>query len=197
MKTIVISGTPGCGKTSVSKKIKERLNAKVISLNKLATSKNFSPEYDNNRNTYIVDTNGFLPILKNEIEIIQKNNPDFLIIEGHFSDIVPERYINYAFILRCDPDGLYKRLEKKGYKAKKIRENIQAEILGNCVNYFIQKGIKSPLFEVDTTNKNIETITKIIIDIVVENKNAENYKVGNIDWLEKLFKEDRLSEFFD
>ena len=197
MKTIVISGTPGCGKTSVSKKIAEILNVKVISLNKLVISKNFSLEYDNNRDTYIVDTNGFLPILKNEIERIQKNETDILIIEGHFSDIVPESYINYIFILRCDPDELYKRLEKKGYTLKKIRENIQAEILGNCVNYFIQKGIKLPLFEIDTTNKNLGTIAKIIINIVVENENAENYKVGNIDWLEKLFKENRLSEFFD
>ena len=197
MKTIVISGTPGCGKTSVSKKIAERLNAKVISLNKLAISKKLSPEYDNDRETKIIDTNGFLPILKDEIERIQKNNPDFLIIEGHFSDIVPERYINYAFILRCDPDELYKRLEKKGYPLKKIQENIQAEILGNCVNYFIEKGTKLPSFEIDTTNKNIGTIVKMIIGVVVENENAENYKVGNIDWLEKLFKENRLSEFFD
>jgi len=197
MKTILISGTPGCGKTSVSKKLTERLSAKIIPLNKLAISKNLSPEYDNNRATYIVYTNEFLPILMNEIERIQKKNPDFLIIEGHFSDIVPESYINYVFILRCDPDELYKRLEKKGYKAKKIRENIQAEILSNCVNYFIEKGIKLPLFEIDTTNKNIETIAKIIIGVVVENENAENYRVGNIDWLEKLFKENRLSEFFD
>lgn len=197
MKTIVISGTPGCGKTSVSKKLAERLNAKIIPLNKLAISKTLSPEYDDNRETYIVDTNEFLPLLKNEIERIQKKNPDFIIIEGHFSDIVPERYINFVFILRCDPDELYKRLEKKGYKLQKIRENVQAEILGNCVNYFIEKGIKMPLFEIDTTNKNIETIAKMIIGVVVENENAENYKVGNIDWLEKLYKEDRLSEFFD
>jgi adenylate kinase len=197
MKTIIISGTPGCGKTSVSKKLAERLNAKIIPLNKLAISKTLSPDYEDSRETYIVDTNEFLPLLKNEIERIQKKNPDFLIIEGHFSDIVPENYINYVFILRCDPDELYKRLEKKGYKLQKIQENVQAEILGNCVNYFIEKGIKMPLFEIDTTNKNIETIAKMIIGVVVENENTEKYKVGNIDWLEKLFKEDRLSEFFD
>jgi adenylate kinase len=197
MKTIVISGTPGCGKTSVSKKLAENLSAKIISLNKIAISKKLSPEYDTNRATYIIDTNEFLPILKNEIERIQKMNPDFLIIEGHFTDIVPESYINYIIILRCDPDELYKRLIKKGYKLKKIRENVQAEILGNCVNYFIEKGIKLPLYEIDTTNKNIETIAKIILSVVVENENAENYRVGNVDWLEKLFEENRLSEFFD
>ncbi|MFX1408729.1 MAG: adenylate kinase family protein [Promethearchaeota archaeon] len=197
MKTIIISGTPGCGKTSVSKKIAKRLNAKVISLNKLAISKHLSLEYDNYRETYIVEIKSLVPILKKQIERIKKEKPDFLIIEGHFSDIVPESYINYVFILRCDPDELKKRLEKKDYKVKKIRENIQAEILGNCVNYFIQKRIKKPLFEIDTTNLSIETIAKIIIEILVKNENADNYKVGNIDWLEKIFQENRLKEFFD
>lgn len=197
MKTIVISGTPGCGKTSVAKTLKKNLNAEVIYLNKLALSKNLSLKYDKYRETYIVDINEFLPILENQIEKIQRFESEFLIIEGHFSDVVPERLINYIFILRCDPDELYKRLKKKKYKLKKIRENIQAEILGNCINHFIQKGIKIPLFEIDTTHKNIETIAEIIMDIVVGGKNTKNYKVGKIDWLENLFKEDRLNDFFD
>ncbi|MFX1316273.1 MAG: adenylate kinase family protein [Promethearchaeota archaeon] len=197
MKTIVISGTPGCGKTSVSKKIAERVNVKIISLNKLAISKHLSLDYDSYRETYIVETKSLIPLLKKEVERIKKKRPDFLIIEGHFSDIVPESYINYVFILRCDPDELKKRLEKKGYKIKKIRENIQAEILGNCVNYFIQKRMKIPLIEIDTTNISIENIAKIIIEILVKNKNVDNHKVGNVDWLEKIFRENRLKEFFD
>ncbi|MFX0141916.1 MAG: hypothetical protein ACFFDN_50230 [Candidatus Hodarchaeota archaeon] len=100
-------------------------------------------------------------------------------------------------MLRCDPDELGKRLEKKNYDSKKIAENIQAEILGNCVSYFVQKQMKVPLFEIDTTNLKIISIAKIIIDIVVENKDGNEYFIGNIDWLEKLFQENRLEEFFD
>ncbi|MFX1308360.1 MAG: adenylate kinase family protein [Promethearchaeota archaeon] len=198
MKNIIISGTPGCGKTSVATEISNMVKAKVLSLNDLAISDNFSFEYDKERKTYIVDFKIFLPYILEKIkEIRQTNPPPFLIIESHFSDIIPENFIDFVFILRCHPDELFKRLEKKNYSSKKILENIQAEILGNCINHFIQKETKVPLFEIDTTNLSIESIAKIIINIVVENKDGNNYFIGKVDWLETLFQNNRLKEFFD
>lgn len=197
MKNIIISGTPGCGKTSVAKKLTNFLQAKIISLNDLAISDNFSFEYDEERKTYLVDFDIFLPYVLKKIEEIKKTKLPYLIIEGHFSDIIPEKYIDYAFILRCDPDILYKRLEQKDYTQAKIIENIQAEILGNSVNYFIQKPASFPLFEINTADLSIHLIAKIIVDIVLGIKNGNQYEIGKIDWLEKLFQENRLDEFFD
>ena len=196
MKNIIISGTPGCGKTSVAKEISNLVKAKIISLNELAISSQFSFDYDEERKTYIVDFEIFLSFVLEKIEEIKQDNPPFLIVESHFSDIIPEKSIDLAFILRCDPDELFKRLENKNYNSKKIIENIQAEILGNCVSHFVQKQLKLPLFEIDTTNLNIESVAKIIVDIIHGNKNGKNYYIGRIDWLEKLFQENRLEEFF-
>jgi len=197
MKTIIISGTPGCGKTSVANELSELINAKIISLNELAISSDFSFEYDNERKTYIVDFKIFLPYIIKKIKNIKKENPQFLLIESHFSDIIPNKHIDYVFILRCDPDELVNRLKGKNYNLKKITENVQAEILGNCVNFFIQKKIKKPLFEIDTTNLSIESVAKTIEDILDGKNDVEKYYVGKIDWLEKLYQEDRLKEFFD
>ncbi len=197
MKNIIISGTPGCGKTSVSKEISKLIDAKIISLNELAALRKFSFEFDKERKTYIVDFKVFLPYVLKKIEKIKKINPQFLILESHFSDVIPEKYIDYGFILRCDPDELFKRLKKKNFELKKIIENVQTEILGNCVNFFIQKQVKAPLFEIDTTSLSIESVAKIIISIVVEKKDIEKHYIGKVDWLEKLFQENRLEEFFD
>ena len=65
------------------------------------------------------------------------------------------------------------------------------------MNYFIQKKIKRPLFEIDTTNLSIESVAKTIEDIIDGKKDVKKYNVGKIDWLEKLYQEDRLKEFFD
>jgi len=197
MKIIIISGTPGCGKTSVANKLSKFIDTKTISLNELAVSGDFSFDYDSERKTYIVDFQIFLPYVIKIIKKIKVNNPRFLIIESHFSDIIPNKYIDYVFILRCDPDELAKRLKKKNYDLNKITENVQSEILGNCVNYLVQKKIKSPIYEIDTTNLNIESVAKTINDIIFAKIDVENYYLGKIDWLEKLFQEDRLVGFFD
>ena len=131
------------------------------------------------------------------MNIIKKKNLEYFIIEGHFSDILPEKYINYAIILRCDPDVLSRRLKERDYSNEKIIENLQSEILGNCANYFIQKRIKIPIFEIDTTNLTIKDVADIIINKIIAKSNAEKYLVGKIDWLEKLFHEDRMNEFFN
>lgn len=197
MKIIIISGTPGCGKTSVANKLSKLFNAKIISLNELAISHDFSFEYDNERKTYIVDFKIFLPYIMKKIKKIKKENPQFLIIESHFSDIIPNKYIDQVFILRCDPDELLIRLKGKNYNLKKITENVQTEILGNCVNYFIQKKTKKPLFEIDTTNLSIKSVAKTIEDILEGKEDGKKYYIGKIDWLEKVYQEDRLKEFFD
>jgi adenylate kinase len=166
-------------------------------LNKLAVSEQFTLKFDERRGTHVVDFEKLIPYLINLIEDYKKENLDFLLIESHFSDMTPENYIDYVIILRCNPDELYKRLEKKGFKKEKIIENVQSEILGSCANFFIEKKIKLPLYEIDTTSITIESIVNIIIDIISNNISAEKYLIGKIDWLEVLAQEDRIDEFFD
>ncbi len=197
MKIIVISGTPGTGKTSVSKKISEIIETSLISLNELAISEKFTLKYDEKRKTHVIDIDKIIPYIIEQINNLKKENVEYLIIEGHFADIIPDDLINFAIILRCEPDELYNRLKNRGYQIEKIRENIQAEILGNSINYMIQKQIKSPIYEIDTSKQNINSIARIILDIIMNKKDVKEYRIGKIDWLEKLSQNNRLKEFFD
>lgn len=43
-----------------------------------------------------------------------------LIIDFHSSDFFPLRYFDLVILVRCSNDKLYKRLEERGYDAKKI-----------------------------------------------------------------------------
>jgi len=197
MQILIVSGTPGTGKTTISKNISNYIKAKVISLNELAISENLIVKYDAKRETSVINNKKLISFLIELIEDYKKEDLEFLIIESHFSDIVPEQYINFVIILRCDPDELYNRLKRRGYKREKIRENVQSEILGNCVNYFINKPLNIPILEIDTTNVSIESITKTIVDILTKKIDIDDFYAGKVDWLEKLFQEDRLQAFFD
>ncbi len=35
------------------------------------------------------------------------------------------------------------------------------------------------------------------MDVILKEKDLEKYYAGKVDWLEKLFQENRLQEFFD
>ncbi|TFG02101.1 MAG: hypothetical protein EU539_13400 [Promethearchaeota archaeon] len=197
MKIIIISGTPGTGKTSISNKIAKFINAKVLTLNEIAISEEFTLKYDDKRDTHVIDEDKLVPFLKNSIIEIQKENFDYLIIESHFSDMVPEEHIDFAIVLRCNPDVLYKRLEARGYNRDKIMENIQSEILGNCVDYLLQKQMIIPILELDTTNLTIESSARLIINLISGKEDIDKFSFGKIDWLQELNEANRLNEFFD
>jgi len=199
MKIVAISGTPGCGKTSVSKKISEKIGAQIISLNELAIAEGLTLKFDSKRNTHVIDADRLIPHVIDLIEKFKKESLEFLIIESHFSDIIPEKYVDYAIVLRCHPDILYKRLETRGYKKGKIIENVQAEILSQCTNFFIEQQSKVPIFEIDTSNLSSDAVSDIIIDIIVKNKDREKFQVGKVDWLEILAQNDTLARryFYD
>jgi len=197
MKLVIISGTPGTGKTTVSNKISELMEVKVITLNELAISEGLIHDFDKKRETNIVDIDKLVSHVLKLIEELKKKGIKSLIIESHFSDIIPNSMINYAIVLRCEPDVLRDRLEKRGYNKNKIAENIQAEILGNCANFLLKKDLESPILEIVTSNLDVNSVAKIILDIIHNNIKVEQYRIGKIDWLETLFQEDRLEEFFN
>ncbi len=197
MKILIVSGTPGTGKTTVSKNLLNYLKAKIISLNELAISEKLIINYDTERETSVINEKKLVSYVIKLIKYYNKLDLELLIIESHFSDIVPVQYIDFVIILRCDPDELCVRLKKRGYGKEKVRENVQSEILGNSANYFLNKQLNKPIMEIDTTNKNIDLITKTIIGILTGKVDVNEYIIGKIDWLEKISQEDRLLLFFD
>jgi adenylate kinase len=197
MKIVIISGTPGTGKTTLSKEISRKIKAKLISLNDLVIQKDLFVKFDSNRETFVINEDKLIDNVLKLIESYASEKNDFVLIESHFSDIIPSNLIDCVIVLRCHPDELLRRLKKKGYNERKIIENIQSEILGNCVNYFINKNLKIPILEIDTTNITTKSLVRIMIGIIAEEKNIDQYYIGRIDWLEKLFQQNRLNEFFD
>ena len=93
-------------------------------------------------------------------------------------------------ILRCHPKKLKKRLEEKGWNQKKIKENVEAEILDVVLCEAVEIHPENNIFEIDTTNKKIESVTSAIIDIVKSNfKPTKKYNMGKIDWSEEILKD--------
>lgn len=50
------------------------------------------------------------------------------VVEYHSSEFFPERWFQSVYVVRCDTNVLFKRLEERGYNAKKIQNNVEYEI---------------------------------------------------------------------
>lgn len=179
---VAITGSPGTGKTTISNEIRNN-DFLVIDLNKTAIEKNFIIEKDKIRNTNIVDINKINKYIKKNFL-----SDKIIFIEGHLSHLL--KCVDKVIILRCNPEKLKKNLIKKGWKKKKIKENIEAEILDIILCETVELHPNKNIFEIDTSNKNMLEVFQIILNLAKNRfKNNNNYKIGYINWSEEIFKD--------
>jgi len=176
---ISLTGTPGTGKTSISR-ILSKNKIEIINLNKIITKK-IKFAYDKKRKTKIIEIENLNKYFYNNIK-----NEHLLIIEGHLSHLL--NCIDKVIILRCHPRELNQRLLKRKWNKNKINENIESEILDIILCETLTSHPKENIFEIDTTGKSINSIGIIILDIIKNNfKEKKIYKIGNINWSEEIF----------
>jgi len=69
---IVISGTPGTGKSALAKKLMKSLNYPLLDINKFIKQKRLSEGYDKKRKTNLIDTKKLNKAIISEIKKVQK-----------------------------------------------------------------------------------------------------------------------------
>ena len=162
MKVIIVTGTPGTGKTTLSKKLAKKLNFSYLDVNETIKKYNIAEGYDKKRRTKIVDVKKLNNALIKEISIIKnslnkktiskkssKKSKKRIIIDSHLSHYLPKKYVDLCIVTKCDLKILKKRLKKKKYSENKIRENLDAEIFDICLNE--AKESRHKVIVIDTT----------------------------------------------
>ena len=148
MKVIIVTGTPGTGKTALSMKLAKKLAFRYLDVGSIIKKYNFSDGYDEKRKTHIVDTKKLNRELVKEIMNCKKTEKG-VIIDSHLSHYLPKKYVDLCIVTKCNLRVLEKRLRKKKYFKAKIRENMDVEIFDICLNE--AKENKHKIFIVDTT----------------------------------------------
>lgn len=175
-QVVFISGTPTVGKTTISEKIADDLNANLIKINDLAIENGFVLGIEEEKGYKVIDIDKLDDKLQ---EVLNSFSDDELVIvEGHLSHLCSNP--DCVIILRAHPKLLKERLASRNYSQSKINENLEAEALGVCaVEAFELHGDK--VNEVDVTDLAINEIVDVIKDII-SGKNS--YPVGNIDFMD-------------
>ena len=150
-KLIAVTGTPGTGKTVIARSLSRELGANLMDVNALIRKKQLRYTVDRVRNTKIVDINDLQKAVSNNLK------EGVNIIDSHLSHLLKSHFI---VVLRCNPAELVKRLKKKNWKEAKIRENVEAELIGVISAEACRK---QHVIEIDTTNRKPSTVVAEII----------------------------------
>lgn len=190
-KTLVIVGSPGVGKSSISSLLATHLKGRYINVGDLVKHEGLDSGLDKKRDALIADTER---VSKRISEIIEEFE-GYVIVEGHFAmDVVRAEDVLFAFVLRRNPDELREVLEKRKYTKEKISENVAAEILDVCLFDAVQTYREGKVHEIDVSGKKIEHVVSEIVDVVQGHRKPRR---AIIDWLMQLELKGRLDEFLE
>jgi adenylate kinase len=160
---IIITGTPGVGKTTISNYFQKE-NAFVINLNSFIISNGLFFGYDYNRQSVIIDEK----MLIKHLDSTLSTRTGLVFIEGHTAELVPKKYVSLVVVLRCNPGVLRERLQKRDYPQKKIEENIAAEIMDECLIAVRENFPNKPIIQFDTAVFTPAQISQEIISKIEE-----------------------------
>ncbi|MEM2988067.1 MAG: adenylate kinase family protein [Candidatus Bathyarchaeia archaeon] len=188
---ILITGTPCVGKTSVARLLAARLNAVYVNLTEFAAKNNLVIGADERRGgSLIVDERR---LKKGVTRLIEDAGEQSVIIDGHYAaNVVPEKLVTHAFVLRRDPVELRGFMEKAGFSGNKLWENLASEILDVCLVDALNAYGKEKVCEIDVTMKSVEDTVEKILSILNGSKKC---RVGVVDWLGKLENEGLLNDY--
>ncbi len=166
-----ITGSPATGKKSIAREL-----AKITGLNLLLI------------NDFVIKNKiGFRrdgEFVVNEKTTSRKINTEGNIVSGHLLPfVVPKAKLDLVILLRCSPNVLKRRYSARRYSPEKIRENLEAEMIGIIAEKVRKVYGRKMIIEIDTTRtKNPERVAKRIRDLIRQRRIPT---FANVDWLSR------------
>lgn len=159
LPNILITGTPGVGKTVTSQQVAERIGFKFVDINKIVKNKKFHHGLDEEFDSYILDEDKLCDHI--EKRIIKGG----CVVDYHSPEIFPDDWFDLVLVLRSRTDVLFDRLSARGYSELKRNENMECEIMQVVLDAAIETYDETIVHEVQS---NTEEEMESNIDRVVQ-----------------------------
>jgi len=179
----IITGNPGTGKHTITKRVSEKLGLDIIDINKVAIDQKLFKK-----------KNGTLDVDVNKLKkIIDKKISGDSILVGHLAPyVVSSKNVEIAVVLRKSPYKLQSIYKKRKYTTKKSLENLDSEILGITYYDTVHQFGKKKTVQIDTSARTISSTAKKVESVFKGTRTSED----RIDWLQLVLKKGDMQKFF-
>ncbi|XP_004504569.1 adenylate kinase isoenzyme 6 homolog [Cicer arietinum] len=155
---ILVTGTPGTGKTAMSTALAEATQLRHINIGDLVKKNNLHDGWDDELDSYIIDED----LVCDELEDVMEEGGN--IVDYHGCDFFPERWFDCVVVLQTDNTILYDRLSKRGYKDSKLSNNVECEIFQVLLeeakqSYAEDKVVAMESNNIEDISRNVATLT--------------------------------------
>ncbi len=159
--SIIVTGTPGTGKTTTAKLLAKELGAEYIDVNEIIKKQSALIKFfDKERDCDVIDENKLSFVLEDLI----KTSKGSVVIDSHMSHHISNKLVDCCIVTRCDLPLLKKRLQERSYSEAKVKENLDSEIFEICLQEAIEEGHK--IFELNTGKEiDISSLKEKIIQL--------------------------------
>lgn len=167
---IVITGTPGTGKSSIARLLSKKLGVPLVDIKSIARKDRLvSPSHE-------VD----IPKLSRSLAFLGRRKN--FIAEGHLACEV-RIPADAIIVLRCHPRILRERLSRRGYGPGKLEENLMAEMLDYCAQR-AELVYRRKTLELDTSARDARQCAAEIEGALRHKKK----QIDNVDYSDALIR---------
>ena len=173
MVKVILTGTPGTGKTIIAKELSKELEIELLDVKRLIEKTKAYKKSEHGEKEVL------LPKFRNALKKELRKRKDWITESHLLCEIKLEA--DFIFVLRCGKKELEKRLKKRKYKKKKIEDNLMVELLDYCY-VKSRKNLKGKLYELDTSKKSIKKCAKELAEVIKGKKK----KLDSVDYSKEL-----------
>ncbi|KAG6353922.1 hypothetical protein INS49_005179 [Diaporthe citri] len=188
LPNIIVTGTPGTGKTTHCEVLAEKTGLKHLSVNQVVKGRECHEGWDDEYQSWIVDEDKLLDAIEDECKA------GGCMIDWHACDLFPKSWIDLVVVLRVDSAVHYDRVESEvSLEDLRLMQSLRGSPALPFLNYpeaKLQENIDSEIMEVLSQEARESYDEEIVVELQSNTPEEMETNIERIEaWL-KQWKED-------